>query len=71
MQPCNILIGCDQSYYEQWAINLVKSIQHFNPFVQCHVHIVNPDNYQKLPTAALFASGKKSRSQISLKDYNE
>ena len=49
MQPCNILIGCDQSYYEQWAINLIKSIRHFNPFVQCHVHIVNPGNYQKIP----------------------
>ena len=49
MQPCNILIGCDQNYYEQWAINLIKSIRHFNPFVQCHVHIVNPGNYQKIP----------------------
>ena len=44
MHPCNILIGCDQTYYNDWGINLILSIQRHNPFVQCHAHVVNPSN---------------------------
>ena len=42
MQACNILIGCDQSYYDDWAVPLLKSIHHYNPEVLLHCHIVNP-----------------------------
>ena len=42
MHQSNILIGVDQKYYDEWGINLITSILHHNPFIQCHVHIVNP-----------------------------
>lgn len=40
------LISCDQKYYDIWAINLLKSIKHFNKFdvYTLHCHIVNPNN---------------------------
>jgi hypothetical protein len=45
----NFLIGCDQKYYNDWGINLFKSINHHNPWLQLHCHIVNPDlNMEKL-----------------------
>lgn len=49
MQHCNILIGCDQLYYDHWGVNLIKSIRHFNPWIKCHVHIVNPIGLEKIP----------------------
>ena len=38
----NILIGCDQTYYDQWAVPLLSSIQRHNPWISLHCHIVNP-----------------------------
>jgi hypothetical protein len=40
----NILIGCDQTYYDTWARTLLRSIQHYAPWVSLHCHIVNPGN---------------------------
>lgn len=45
---CNILIGCDQSYYDDWGKTLLKSIFYFNPWIKLHAHIVNPNNLEKL-----------------------
>ncbi len=46
----NILLACDSSYYDIWAINCIKSIQKFTPWIQVHVVIVNPsDSYQTIP----------------------
>ena len=42
MQPCNILVGCDQTYYDEWAVPLLKSINKHNPWINLHCHIVNP-----------------------------
>jgi len=42
MRHCNILIGCDQKYYDEWAINLLQSINRHNPWINLHCHIVNP-----------------------------
>jgi hypothetical protein len=42
MQHYNILIGCDQNYYDTWAVPLLQSIQRHNPWIQLHCHIVNP-----------------------------
>lgn len=42
MQVYNILIGCDQSYYDDWAVPLLNSIHRYNPRVVLHCHIVNP-----------------------------
>ena len=38
----NILIGCDQTYFDKWATPLLKSIQRHNPWITLHCHIVNP-----------------------------
>lgn len=42
MQPYNILIGCDQTYYDTWAVPLLLSIQRHNPWIHLHCHVVNP-----------------------------
>src|SRR6056300_294515 len=42
MQHYNILVGCDQNYFDQWAVPLLSSIQRHNPWIQLHCHIVNP-----------------------------
>ena len=47
-QHCNVLIGCDQLYYEQWGILLLKSIKRYNPWMKLHVHIVNPNKKNDL-----------------------
>jgi len=43
MQRCNLLISCDQIYYTDWAINLLKSIKYYCPNLHLHCNIINPD----------------------------
>lgn len=47
MPHYNILIGCDQGYYDTWAVPLLQSIHKHNPWIHLHCHIVNPtkDNF--------------------------
>lgn len=47
MQHYNILIGCDQTYFDKWTVPLIQSIQQHNPKIYLHCHIVNPtkENY--------------------------
>jgi hypothetical protein len=45
----NILLGCDESYYNKWAINCIKSIQKHVPWIDIHVVVVNGENVRKLP----------------------
>lgn len=40
----NILLACDNNYYKKWAVNCIKTIQYFNPWIKIHVVVVNPDN---------------------------
>jgi hypothetical protein len=49
MSCYNILIGVDQKYYNDWGINLLKSINHYNPWISLHCHIVNPLDAIELP----------------------
>jgi hypothetical protein len=42
MQPYNILIGCDQKYFDDWGITLLESLKKYAPFISLHCHIVNP-----------------------------
>jgi hypothetical protein len=42
MPRYNVLLGCDQKYYNDWAVPLLKSIQRHNPWLSLHCHIVNP-----------------------------
>jgi len=45
----NILLACDSVYYDTWAINCIRSIQKFTPWVNVHIVIVNPKNsYHKI-----------------------
>ena len=44
-----VLIGCDQAYYDTWAITLLRSIQYYAPWVNLHCHVVNPKNLTELP----------------------
>lgn len=44
----NILIACDQKYYDDWGVPLLKSIRHYNPWISLHCHIVNPDSKNEL-----------------------
>lgn len=48
MQPYNILIGCDQNYFDKWATPLLLSIAKHNPDISLHCHIVNPTKENKL-----------------------
>jgi len=48
MPRYNILIGCDQKYYDDWGINLIRSIKYFNPWITCHVHVVNPTHIERV-----------------------
>lgn len=42
MPRYNVLIGCDQNYYNTWAVPLLQSINRHNPWIQLHCHVVNP-----------------------------
>lgn len=45
----NVLLGCDQKYYDDWAKPLLESIYKNNPYLNLHCHIVNPTRNNKLP----------------------
>ena len=48
MPRYNILIGCDQKYFDEWGIVLLRSIQKYNPQLSLHCHIVNPTKNNQL-----------------------
>jgi hypothetical protein len=50
MLQYSILIGCDQAYYNDWGITLLKSIIYHNPWIKLRCHVVNPDNLEELDT---------------------
>ena len=44
-QKFNILIGADWKYYSNWCINLINTTRQYNPWINIHVVIVNPEDY--------------------------
>ena len=42
MPRYNILIGCDQLYFDIWGLPLLRRIQYHSPWINLHCHIVNP-----------------------------
>jgi hypothetical protein len=48
MPHCNVLIGCDQAYYDKWGIELLNSVKRHNLQVNLHCHIINPEKENKL-----------------------
>lgn len=53
MQLYNALIGCDQNYYETWAVPLLQSMQLRMPWLSLHCHIVNPTKTNKLDNVSI------------------
>src|SRR5210317_1926416 len=49
----NVLIGCDQNYFDQWAVPLLQSINHHNPWLNLHCHIVNPTKENTLDSVSI------------------
>jgi len=47
----NILVACDQNYYNDWAEAFLKSAYNRNPWLRNKLfcHIVNPTSFTKLP----------------------
>jgi len=69
MQPCNILIGCDQTYYNQWAVPLLTSIQQHNPWIRLHCHIVNPNKDNALDNVDITSEQQEFVSDESKISY--
>ena len=44
----NILLGCDSLYYNRWAKNCIKSIQHHTPWINISIIIVNPQDIEQI-----------------------
>ena len=43
-----LLISCDTDYYNRWAVNLIRSLKKFVPWINIHVLIINPTNISKM-----------------------
>lgn len=37
----HILLSCDETYHRDWAINCAKSVQHWVPWVQVSINLIN------------------------------
>jgi hypothetical protein len=44
----NILFSCDENYYNIWGINLIKSINFYNPWIKITCIFVGNDNIDKI-----------------------
>ena len=69
MPRYNILIGCDQTYYDTWAVPLLTSIYRNNPWIQLHCHIVNPTKENKLHNVDITTERKKFASNETKISY--
>lgn len=69
MQTYNILIGCDQAYYNQWAVPLLSSIQQHNPWINLHCHIVNPTKNNSLKNVDITSEKIEFTSEESKISY--
>lgn len=65
----NILIGCDQDYYDTWAVPLLQSIYKHNPWIQLHCHIVNPTKDNTLDNVDITTEQKNFASDESKISY--
>lgn len=45
----NLLVACDQVYYQDWCITFLKTLHLHVPWLKLHCHLVNADTVQKLP----------------------
>jgi hypothetical protein len=61
----NILLACDGEYYNKWAINCIKSIKFYVPWVVISTYIVNPINVIEIPEVRYFYEDKNFESEAS------
>jgi len=64
-----IFFACDQTYYNDWGLNLIKSIQHYNPWMNIHAHIVNPKNYVKIKNVTYTTENRHFLSESEMISY--
>jgi len=49
MPHYNLVVGVDQTYFDNWAAPLIQSIQKHNPNLNLHCHVVNPTKTNNIP----------------------
>jgi hypothetical protein len=59
MHDVNLLIACDQNYYDQWAVPCLKSLRINAQFLRLHCFIVNPGEVTQLPDVEYHYAYKK------------
>lgn len=61
----NILLSCDWNYYNDWARWCIKSIKHYNPWINITTHIINPLDQDEIPGV------RYEYEQVDLTQYKE
>ncbi len=70
MPRYNILIGCDQEYYDEWGVNCLESIQKHAPWINLHCHLVNPEeDYYQIPSVTYTTETKEFVSDNHRNSY--
>lgn len=71
MPRCNILISCDQKYYDDWAHLFFVSAYNRNPWLRgkLHCHIINPIKFDSLPYVNYSSENIKFESENSKISY--
>lgn len=65
----NILVACDHSYYIDWAEHLLRSINHHNPWIRLHCHVVNPLQIDRLDYVDYTTENREFESEDSKIGY--
>ena len=65
----NVLIGCDQTYYNTWATPLLQSIRRHNPWINLHCHVVNPTQDNTLDGVSITYETKDFASDTAKISY--
>lgn len=66
----NLLIACDQPYYNQWGENCLKSLKHHVPWLNLHTIVVNPENnFKKLKNVNYYFDETKFDNENSKIGY--
>lgn len=65
----NVVLGCDQKYYDNWAKPLLSSITRYNPWLKLHCHIVNPTQSNKLRNVSISSEERKFKSDEAKISY--
>ena len=64
-----VFFSCDEDYYNDWGINLIRSIQHYNPWMNIHAHVVNPKKLVEMKQVIYTTETKKFYSESERISY--